>query len=581
MWCAVPALMAGLAGCASAPEQAPPAPPPLRLQVEAPADLKRLLERDLDLARLPALAAGRALPPRELERLVAAAPDQVRALAETEGWFAPQLSVESLGGEPPLVRVQVVPGPRTTVARVALDVQGDAAAATPLRDEWPLPVGAPFRNPAWSSAKAASLARVRAEGWALADWARTEARVDAAAASAELSAVAATGPLFHTGPVLVQGLQAHDESTVRNLVDIAPGSVASERRLLDAQERLQKSGLFDIASVRLDPEAADPAAAPLTVRVRERALREATAGLGVSTDVGVRGTLDHVNRRPFGQAATMRHHVELGGVRQAWEGELSSHTLPGLHRNLVGGAAERIESETDVVSSLRLRAGRARDTPRAERLAFVELERSLRRTDALSQRSDALSAHLFMVFRRVDDLLLPTQGRIASVQLGAGQASTDPGGHGPFGRLYARFNGYWPLGRWYTQARLEVGQVLSRDDVLPPESLLFRAGGDASVRGYGWRKLTPTVNGVETGGKVLATASVEVARPLLARLPELWGAVFVDAGRASQRWADYKPAVGAGVGLRYRSPIGPVNLDIAYGEEVRRWRLHLGVGVSF
>lgn len=584
IWAAAAAAALALGGCTTVQDApAPAAPPPLQLQVQAPDELKRLLERDLDLARLPALAAGRTLPPREVERLVAAAPEQVRALAATEGWFTPDVQVQSAGGDPPLVRVVVEPGPRTRVGGVTLDVQGDggAPARRALSEGWPLPPGAPFRNPAWSSAKAAALARVRAEGWAVADWAQTEARVDAAAARAELTAIADTGPLFRTGEIRVRGLAAHDERTVQNLVDLAPGRVATERALLDAQERLQKSGLFDIASVRLETEGTDPAAAPLTVRLRERALQEATVGLGISTDVGVRGTVEHVHRRAFGRAATMRNRVELGGVRQAWEGEVSSHTLPGLNRNLVGGAAERIESDTDVISSLRVRAGRARDEPRAERLAFVELERSLRRTDTMTQRSDALSAHVFTVLRRVDDLMLPTRGWIGTLQTGAGHARTDPGGRGPFGRVYARVNGYRPLGAWYGQLRLELGQVFSREDVVPPESLLFRAGGDASVRGYGYRKLTPTVNGVETGGKVLATASVELARPILARLPALWGAVFVDAGRAERRWADYTPALGAGVGLRYRSPIGPVNLDIAYGEEVRRWRLHLGVGVTF
>lgn len=575
-----------LGGCAAVrdgAQAAPAAPPPLRLEVQAPDDLKRLLERDLDLARLPALLGARALPARELERLVAAAPEQVRALAATEGWFTPQVQVQTSAGEPPVVRVTVEPGPRTTIASVALDTRGPggAEARAALRDEWPLPVGAPFRNPAWSGAKTAAVARLRAQGWATAGLAESEARVDAAAATADLSVLAETGPLFRVGEVRVQGLGLHDAATVRNLVAIAPGAPATERRLLDAQERLQASGLFDTASVRLETDAADPAAAPLSVRVSERETQDLTLGIGIDADVGVRGTVEHVHRRFLGRATTARHKVELGPVRQAWEGEISSHTLPGLHRNIVGGAAERLESETDRVHSLRLRAGRARDDPRIERLLFVELERSLRSTPSLTQRADALSAHAFGIWRRVDDPLLPTRGRILTFQVGAGHASTDPGGRGPFGRVYARLNAYRPLGDWYAQARLELGHVASRDDVLPPESLLFRAGGETSVRGYGYRELTPKVDGIETGGKVLATASVELARPFIERLPELWGAVFVDAGRAERRWADYKPALGAGVGLRYRSPIGPVNLDLAYGEELKRWRLHLSVGVVF
>ena len=57
--------------------------------------------------------------------------------------------------------------------------------------------------------------------------------------------------------------------------------------------------------------------------------------------------------------------------------------------------------------------------------------------------------------------------------------------------------------------------------------------------------------------------------------------MFVDAGNAAQDWEDYEPAIGYGVGVRWRSPIGPLKVDLAYGERVNSLRLHLSVGVSF
>ena len=114
-----------------------------------------------------------------------------------------------------------------------------------------------------------------------------------------------------------------------------------------------------------------------------------------------------------------------------------------------------------------------------------------------------------------------------------------------------------------------------------PESQRFRAGGDGSVRGYAYRSLTPQVGGIDVGGKVLLTASAEVAHPISARLPSVWWAAFVDAGRAAESWRDWSPAWGAGVGLRVRSPVGPLRVDIAYGEETKQFRLHLSVGVVF
>ena len=78
-----------------------------------------------------------------------------------------------------------------------------------------------------------------------------------------------------------------------------------------------------------------------------------------------------------------------------------------------------------------------------------------------------------------------------------------------------------------------------------------------------------------------STGSVEFEHPLLDRLPALLGAVFVDAGNAADRWNDLHPVFGYGVGVHYRSPVGPLRLDLAYGQDVRQVRLHLSVGVAF
>jgi translocation and assembly module TamA len=105
-----------------------------------------------------------------------------------------------------------------------------------------------------------------------------------------------------------------------------------------------------------------------------------------------------------------------------------------------------------------------------------------------------------------------------------------------------------------------------------PDTILFRAGGDGSVRGYDYRTLGPTRNGKVVGGQVLVTGSVELEHPLSAKLPALLGAVFVDAGNAADEWRDIRPVFGYGVGVHYRSPIGPLRVDVAYGHDVHECR---------
>jgi translocation and assembly module TamA len=567
--------------------------PVLQLDVQAPGPLDKLLSRHLSLARVNQQARGEVLSAGELERLVALAPAQARALLETEGYFNAEVTAELLPGEPPRVRVNVVPGPRVVVGQIDFNLQGaardDAEAGLPqaltagsaLREDWPLRGGQPFRDADWGRAKAASVAQFRAQGYVGAKWQDTRARVDLEPHQADLSGTLDSGPLYRAGALRIRGLKSHDEQTVQNLADYEAGVPATEDFLLDFQERLQRSGLFDRASVTIGTRTADPAAAPVNVRLTERPLQDATLGLGISANVGPEVTLEHVHRRPFGYALVARNQFDLAQKRQKWEGELSTHALPGLYRNLVGGSASRDESDSDSVTSASLRVGRAQETKNISRLLFVEAVRSLTRSDAGIDSASAVGVHYHGIWRKLDDLLSPTRGRVWTGQLGAGQAKSSPGGNGPFTRLYGRLNAYLPVGNWYGQARVELGQVLVDGDVQVPESLRFRAGGDESVRGYSYRSLAPSENGIVVSGKVLFTASVEMARPILDSVPGLMGAVFIDAGRAAERWQGLRPAVGYGVGVRYGSPVGQLKVDLAYGEEVRKLRLHLSVGVPF
>jgi len=113
-----------------------------------------------------------------------------------------------------------------------------------------------------------------------------------------------------------------------------------------------------------------------------------------------------------------------------------------------------------------------------------------------------------------------------------------------------------------------------------PDTLLFRAGGDESVRGYDYRTLGPTKNGAVTSGRSLLTGTLEIARPIWLSRPAYWWAAFIDAGNAANSFGDLRPVLGYGVGLRWRSPVGPLRFDVAYGQEVQQVRLHVSVGIA-
>lgn len=582
---------------APAGNPAPGGPPAFDVSIDAPAPLERLLETHLDLVRLRTLDEGRNLDPAEWNRLLAAAPQQVDALLQTEGYFEARVEVARETGPRPRVRITVHPGPRTTVGAVRIELQGDLEseaiegrpAAVRLRDRitaaWPLPSGAPFRDDDWSRAKTSMVADLRAAGYSAATLAGSSARVQVEQRSAELLVIVDSGPVFRAGDIVVKGLALHDEQTVRNLAGLKRGDILTESALLDYQERLANANLFGGVTVvaEADPDRAE--AATITVQVSELKPQQATFGVGISANTGPRTTVDYTHRRPFGAAVILRNQLEYGRDLQSLELDVSTHPGPDFYRNLVGLQLQRLSSDTDIVRSARLRVGRTQQTPRLERFHFVELEDSKRSvTVASTERPEdvqALSVNTQWIWRDLDSILLPTRGYSLSLQGGVGVAQSPTAQRGPFARVYGRLTGYRPLGHWYGTARIELGEVFSASDVETPDSQRFRAGGDDSVRGYDYRSLAPTTGIVVSSGKVLATGSVEVARPLIERLPDLWGALFVDAGTAADSWGSLDPALGYGVGLRYRSPIGPLKLDLAYGERVEAFRLHFSIGIAF
>ena len=573
-----------------------PARAPYRVEVIAPEQLRALLIDYLDLARFQNAPDTEAIDAGELARLAAAAPAQARTLLETEGYFAAQVQATRLTGSDgqPVVRVLVDPGPRSVITQVDFTVDGElqtladqldedaAALRTSLRRGWPLRPGEPFRQAAWASAKTGTLAQARAEGYPAAAWTKTVAQVDAEQHQVALTLALDSGALYRLGEIRIEGLERYDESTVRRLSTFAAGQPYNEKLLLDYQERIQKLGLFDSATVELDPDPKTSAAAPVRVRVHELTSQQATVGVGISANTGPRVTLEHRHRRPFGMNWVATNKFEFGSLIKSWTGELISHPLEGLYRNLLAGNAERLRSGEEIRTSWTARLGRTQDTQRIERTYFAELTHARVDNPAGRTRSEALTANYHWIYRDLDSILLPTDGYTVSLQSAVGRSRNSTLDNGPFGRGYGRYTLYRPLGRaWYASLRLEAGQIIASDAVGVPDTLLFRAGGDDSVRGYAYRTLGPLVDGVVSSGRVMATGSAEIARPISDSMPSLWWAVFADAGNAANHWKDLAPAWGYGLGLRWRSPVGPLRVDLAYGEEVRKVRLHLSVGIAF
>ncbi len=575
------------------------------LTVDAPAPFKALLEKNLDIEHAARLAEADSLDDTEWARLIAAAPAQGRALAQTEGFFRADVTVAADPADEHRILIKLVPGEPATIGRFTLEFDGELARQAEsgdtkardlegrLRDEWQLQQGQVFRNGNWDNAKAQTLSTLRNEGYAAAIWTATAAQVDPATNKARLFLVADTGPRFLAGDLVVEGTERQPERNVKLLAGFGAGTPLTQTRLLDYQDRLQKTGLFDQVTVIYDPDPAQAAHATVTVRVHEQSLQQATVALGISSTTGPRITLEHTDRKVFDLPATLVNKLQWGRDLQELDTSLATHPAESFHSWIVGASLSRILSTGDEVRAGFIRFGRTQDSNALDRMTYVQFERSIQcntpdqtqfpGVKCSSVDARALSLNQANVWRNVDSVVLPTKGYTLSAQVGVGYAGGPDSSYGPYTRLYGRITEYWPLAdSFYLQGRLELGQIIVNPNVAMPDAEQWRAGGEDSVRGYSWRSLAPlNAYGAVVGGNALVTSSVEIAHPFTASLPSVWWAAFVDAGRSAPRFNDLKAAVGYGLGMRWRSPVGPLKIDWSWGQEIHRGRLDLSIGVAF
>ena len=583
---------------ASTPASAAQAGMPLRLEILAPAPLDAFLLRHAELQRYSELAdLGRA----ELERLLLTAPADLRQLLATQGYFSPRVDVRLVenAGSPRTVRIEIDPGPLAHVAgwRILLNgpAQNDPVAAdqrAALLAGWTLGEGRVFTQQDWDGAKQAALRQLTRHRYPQARITHSLADIDPERHEVLLRLELDSGPPYRFGELRIEGSDRYEPATIERLLRLAgvvPGEDYDEGLLQSAQQRLLEQGDYESVFVRIDTDA-DPGAAPVEVSVREAKQQKLVLGVGASTDNGGRLSVEHLHHRVPGLDWRATSKLQLERDTRTLGAALDSPVDPqGWHWNL-GAQLQRQDDGSTITTSEQLKAGRAQGARRLERQFYLQYDRAQVHDRALAVQADAassVSAHYGWTRRDFDDLANPTRGQGLALELGAGLTlSQTPQ---PYLSSRLRWQAYRPAfeasdrpSRW--SLRLEGGAVWSPDDGAVPATQRFLAGGEGSVRGYGLRDIgVPRSDGSVDPGRLLALASVEWQRPLWldGRRSDWETALFLDAGAVADRSQDLSPKVGVGAGLRYRSPVGPLQLDLAYGLERRAFRLHMSVGFLF
>ncbi|WP_402720090.1 autotransporter assembly complex family protein [Janthinobacterium rivuli] len=593
--------------------EAAPAPLQYEVKVNAPGDLDELLEKNLDLERF---RGNPRMDREQLRRLVRATPEEAKNLIATAGYYTPVVTVRvDTTGAKPVVIVDVDPGQPATIDKVELELRGfdptpPLAASEPydteaLKRSWALKTGSVFRQSDWEAAKRALLREVVQTRYPRAQLVDTQAVVDPETHKVSLLVVLDSGPELRFGELRIEGLKRYPEAIIRNLDKIRPGEYYSESALQSFQARLQDTGYFASVEVSADmssilgeqieagqeSQAAEAEGAsvtkpvnrgpapqlPLVVRVTENKQQNVSAGLGFSTNTGNRAQLNYDNLNVWG--TRFKSAITMETKKQAAHANFYFPTTERGYNDSAGASFERSDISNEITAVTTLSAKRNWGGTNLERSLTFEFLSEDKTVVGLEQtRSKSLPLTYAITKRSLDSLLFPTKGYVINAQVGGAllPVLTDE----RFVRVAGKAVYYRPLGeKGELIVRGEMGALGSKEKRGVPAVYLFRAGGDQSVRGYAYQELGVKEGDATVGGRYMLTGSAEYQYWFK---PKWAIAAFYDAGNAADTVkVAMTPKSGYGLGGRYKSPVGPINVDVAYGHAVHAYRLHFSLGFTF
>ncbi len=511
----------------------------------------------------------------------------------TEGYFSPQIDLrDGTGNAADGLVLHVEPGAVAHIGRVDIDIRGavDEKRRAQLLKDWSLPTGAVFRQQAWDDAKQNLLGALMSVDHAGARLLSSQAEVDVDSGKVDLLLVYDAGPRYRYGEIRYSGLQRYSASLANRYTGrIDPGDAYRQDKLLATQTELQNTPYFSSVSIDLDYAAAasvpsgggaaDQAiTVPVNIRVRERAPFNAGFGVGVSTNTGARVEGNFRNADLLGRGWELNTGARIEQLQQTVYADVFLPPDPAGHRDSFGTYFQQSDIQDLELKSWALAASRVQMRGSVEQrlgLSWQYEERTPKGDETTTNR--ALTATAGWVWRYADDPLDAAEGIVAQVQLGAAAKALLSDQN--FLRTYFRYSQGIPLGK--SDALLlrgELGATLAKSSEGIPQDYLFRAGGTNSVRGYSYQSLGVQENGVTLGGRYLITLSAEYTH----WFDNQWGiAFFADAGQAADNRDVFKLAAGYGTGARWKSPVGPLAVDVAWGQRDEQWRLSFSLAVPF
>ncbi len=556
-----------------------------KLEVEFVGVEGSLLENVQAFSSLQRLSRSEELDAEMVGRLTQRAAGEARTALRPFGYYAPRVETDlkQVAGRWH-ARVTIDPGRPVMLVEQQVELTGSGRDERFLKQvlaQSPLRSGERLSHLAYDQLKGELLRTALGNGYLDAAFTRGDLLVDPATHTARAYVTLDTGERYRFGPTTIEQ-NVLREGLIKRYLRYREGDWYDAGALLRTQFALDDSQYFSVVEVLPEERDRENWIAPIRITAEPNRRQLYTIAAGYATDTRVRGTLGWENRRVNKRGHRVRAQIRGSSIEESigltyvipWK----DPALEKLAFELRGFNEQRADVETTGTS---LKVGLTEVLGNWQRVLSVTAESTRDEVTTVSGGST-------LVDRTQSKLLVPgiSYALLPPGFLGINAiprgfqvellGSTEAlGSDTTFGRIVMRDELRYRLaGRWHVQLRGEIGASSVGDFQELPAQYRFFAGGDRSVRGYGYEELSPVdAQGNRIGGRHLVTASVELQRSLPRNFV---AAVFVDGGNAVNNFGD-RLEYSAGIGLRYRLPFLSIGLDVAQSisEPDRSPRFHL------
>ncbi len=514
--------------------------------------------------------------------------DAVKEGLKALGYYDPTIEFElqppPAGGKRPVLLTKVTAGEPVKLAGETVIIRGEARTDEDYQEllrSGKGKIGGVLNHGDYDSFKSSLSNMALRKGYFDGDYRKSQLGVSVERREAFWDIDYDSGQRYRFGDVSFEGSQIREEY-LQNLVPFKKGDYYSSRDLAELNRRLSATGWFN--SVVVAPQfdqSRKTKVLPLHGVVSPRTENTIETGVGYSTDVGprVKATWKRPWVNSYGHSFTTSANISAPEQQLDFSYKIPLLKNPIEQYYLLQGGLKRTDLNDTKSDSSTLAASRYWESSTGWQRA-VNLHWSLDHFTQGNVTNTTMLIYPGVSINRTRSRggLMPTWGDSQRYSLDV--SDTSWGSDIDFAVVQAQNVWIRTLADKHRfVARGNLGWIETNDFERVPPDLRFFAGGDRSIRGYKYKGISPRDDdGKLTGASKLATGSLEYQYNVTGKW---WSAVFIDSGEAVNDIKQSNVKTGAGFGVRWQSPVGPIKLDIARpvgDSEDRDIQFYIGLG---